>query len=435
MTKQSSFKQKIRSRMEKTGERYAAARQTLLQRHEPSQAASPIPAVPGYGFRPGVEPDMAMLTAALAQAGVTEPSTGKPFEAGRLFGLSGGIGFMYFVFEYQGHAPMMTFNCRSWTTPGPLLERVMRHAGIEREMLETGSAAIAQRFLDETLASGRALHITLDFASLPFTGFADEWAGQMPRQANVVGTAGDEYLLDLSGPVMLGREVLARARAAGRKEKHRSLRFSSGPAKADARSAVRAAVRGTAESYLVAPFKGYASNFGLAGIEKIARLCADPRDKKGWPNLFDSGPLAFLVLLRTWECATLELTPPAGGRAYYASFLEGSADLGLPQLREAAALARASGDLFTELADEAVALGGRSVEQAVEITKQLAEVQRSAGPRAASRVKELRDQRSSLAQSCDLDAPARRSAYAAIGTRFGEILTVERELQRVLATT
>ena len=113
MTKQADFKNKIRARMEKTGERYAAARHALLRQADASPSA--LPTVPAYTFRRGYERDHSLLTSALAQAGVTDPASGEAFTETRLFGPSGGIGFMSFLFEYAGHAPMLTFVCRSWS--------------------------------------------------------------------------------------------------------------------------------------------------------------------------------------------------------------------------------------------------------------------------------------------------------------------------------
>ncbi|MCA9694455.1 MAG: BtrH N-terminal domain-containing protein, partial [Myxococcales bacterium] len=340
MTRQSTFKSKIRARMRKTGERYAAARLALLSQREPTSAPIPIPPLPGYQFAPGVEPDLGLLTAALAQAGVIDPMTGAPFTEARLFGLSGGIGFMYFLFEYQGHPPMMTFTCRSWSMPEPVITRALTHAGIEAARSETSSAKVASAFVDDALAEGRVIHLTADAASLPSAGVPELWIGQLPRQLNVVGVQGDDVLVDFNAPIVLSRALLARARAACRKEKHRAWTFPKGQAKAAPVAATRAAVRATARSFVEAPYKGFAGNFGLAGLEKAARLCADPKDKKGWARVFHSGPLAYRALYRTWECATLELTPPAGGRSFYAQFLrDAAARCDLPALAEAAALA------------------------------------------------------------------------------------------------
>jgi hypothetical protein len=156
------------------------------------------------------------------------------------------------------------------------------------------------------------------------------------------------------------------------------------------------------------------------------------KDKKGWPNVFDSGPLAYVALYRTWECATFELTPPAGGRTYYAEFLDEASRLpGLSALRDAAELARKSGDWFAQLAEEAVA-AAPEVASAVAIAEEIDEVRRSGEAGAAERVVALRADRDALGGRCELDAAARRRAFERVGACFSEIHRVEQELQRVL---
>ena len=210
--------------------------------------------------------------------------------------------------------------------------------------------------MDEALDRGVAVHATIDWASLPLSGAPAMWAGGMPRQANVVGRDDGGYVLDVGAALRLEPAQLARVRGAAKKEKHRAFVFAAGAAEGDPVAATSAAVQGTAHAMVEAPFRNFASNFGLAALEKQALLCVDAKDQRGWPRVFGSGPLAARALWRTWECVTLELTAPAGSRTLYAEFLEESARLpGLAQLAEAAALAHDSAELFAKLADDIVA--------------------------------------------------------------------------------
>lgn len=458
MTRNADFKRKVRARMSKTGERYAAARQALLRQRVVAAPGAGLPTVPGYRFAAGLEPDHALLASALAQAGASDPLTGEPFSESRLFGLSGGIGFMSFLFEYQGHPPMLTFVCRSWSLPGPLISRALEHAGLRHALSETGSAAVAAKFVDQALERGAAAHVTLDYASLPSSGMPQLWAGGLPRQANVVGKAGADFVVDLGGPALIDAATLAQVRAVAKKEKHRAFTFQPGPATAEPLEATRAAVRWTARNLVEAPFANYASNFGLAALEKQAWLCVDAKDKRGWPRVFDTGPLACLALYRTWECVTLELTAPAGGRALYTEFLDEASRLpGLETLGEAAELSRKSAELFAKLADDAVS-AAPEVAAAVELSEEIDELLRggavsssSSGPGSATasraatdddffdlsalgeKVSALRAERDAVTARCTLDEDGRAAAYAKLGEGFAAIHEVEVELQRVLA--
>jgi hypothetical protein len=432
MTRQRSLKDKVRARMQKTGERYTAARAALLG----IAAGSPFPAgsivVPGYTPEPGTERDLALLTAALRQSGVIDPGTGKPFTPTKVFGLSGGIGFMYFVFLYRGCPPMMTFTCRASSLPWEVVGAAIEHAGAAASVSTTTSAKTADRALRAALAAGCCAHLTVDGPSLPWSGADPMWRGHMPMQMNAIGTAGDEFVVDAGRPRRIAADVLAEARARARKDKHRLVTFTAGAASADPAAAVRAAVAHTAHRYREAPYKGFQANFGLQGLTKAARLMADGNDSKGWPKTFGTGPLAFLALMRTWECATREMTPHAGGRPQYAEFLAQAAALPkLGALQQAAQLARRSGEQFTRLADAARNAGGELLDRVVALTDEADELRRS-GDDVGERLQELRREREAVGAACAMDARERQAAYESLAAPMTAIAKIETELVAAL---
>ncbi len=432
MTRQATFKQKIRARMQKTGERYAAARSVLLANAVPAPFPKGATIVPGYQLLPGVQRESARLAAALRQAGVVDPATGAPFTETKVHGLMGGIGFMYFLFEYRGFPPLMSFVCRSWSMPGPLLERALAHAGILHELSATGSSNVAAKALDDALAAGKAAHVTVDAASLPWVGADQTWVGQMPMQLNVIGTLGADYVVDVGNARVLPRDVLTAARAAAKKEKHRLVTFSPGAAGNAPAEAARRAIEHTARSFRESPFKGFAGNFGLQGLRKAANLMRDSKDPKSWSRVFHDGPLAYRALYRTFECAMIELTAPAGGRAFYADFLDDAAkNDGLSGLAEVAALARQSGERFEHLAEHAVAAGGEVMTRAIELTEQIDELRRSGGD-VGEQVRAMRQQRDALGDELQIDDATRVAAFVQLGEDFAAIAAIEQRLVEVL---
>ena len=90
MPEDKDFKRLVRARMGKTGEAYTTARAHLR---------------PGDDHRPdrlrGRHPDTAALARLLATIGVGDPVTGRALTEAMALGISGGIGFAYFVFEYE----------------------------------------------------------------------------------------------------------------------------------------------------------------------------------------------------------------------------------------------------------------------------------------------------------------------------------------------
>jgi|GEM_PF-796044 len=433
MTKNASFKKKVRARMAETGERYATARMKLLAQRA---GLSVDGALPGYAFHRGEHSDLARLTQALAQWKTTSPST-MAFDEATVFALSGGVGFMYFVFEYDGHPPMMTFTCRSWSMPGPLVARVLQHAGVEASVSQTGSAKVAQKALDAALDDEQVAHVTVDLASMPYAGADPMWKGQWPRQVNVVGREGDRYLIDDGGPLWLDKDVLADARAACRKEKNRLVVASSSSSTVTADEAARAALGFCAENYVTSPVKGFAGNFGLKGLAKFADALQNPKGKKSWAKVFSTSELAFVGLLRLFECANMEYTSPMGGRAQFAAALRSmttSTSLDNDGLAQAAALSDQSAALFAQLGDDAVALGGDAVERAVALSEDIAEVRASGRDDAGDVVLDLRAAQKGLAAELQLSDDARVDGFAALGAHVAGIVDVETQLVEVLTS-
>ena len=88
---------------------------------------------------------------ALAMQGFVAPHTGKPFSEALLLGVSGGITFAYFTFEYKGYLPHLALLTRNTFDPFPtILERL----GIAQDVRQTNKAEIAEKNLIEALDNG-----------------------------------------------------------------------------------------------------------------------------------------------------------------------------------------------------------------------------------------------------------------------------------------
>ena len=149
MTTDKAFKRVVRARMAKTGERYAAARRTLVEGATDGQpAASPSTAdaatPSGYRMRGGLHPETATLANVLANQGVVSGVTGEPLTEAAILGIGGGLGAGYILWEFKSHGgPVLTLGFRNqWQYPsipgwtGKTLDRL----GIEPDLHETGGA-------------------------------------------------------------------------------------------------------------------------------------------------------------------------------------------------------------------------------------------------------------------------------------------------------
>ncbi|MCA9291782.1 MAG: BtrH N-terminal domain-containing protein, partial [Phycisphaerales bacterium] len=147
MTKQREFKQRVRARMAKTGERYAAARMHLLGA-EPGTDA-PRPGMrgiwPGYPRCGGLCGDTGAMRNVVEQRGIRSPHDGAPYSEAMLTGLCGGIGFLYAVFEYKGMPPLLSVMPRHDTMPDSFIAGGLDRLNATVTTSETGSAAVARR--------------------------------------------------------------------------------------------------------------------------------------------------------------------------------------------------------------------------------------------------------------------------------------------------
>lgn len=434
MTDQKTFKQRVRARMERTGESYTTARRQLLPELDSEREFEGL--LPGVERTGGIHGDTAVIANAFAQAGVKSPHDGEPFSEAMLFGLSGGIGFMYFVFEYKGNPPMLSYVTRSWSLPDELVENAVARTGVQAVVSTTGSANVARTALHDALAAERVAICCVDPVMLPYLGLPAMWAGNDAQLVGVVGKRGSSLWLDdrCLQPNTITMEEFEAARASHKKSKQRLVYVEGQDAEHDLAASIREAVADTARSFVEPRFKSYAGNFGFSGLEKWRDLLTDETDKKGWRTLFASPAHAIVALKRTYECARYHVTPPAGGRPLYADFLDEAAPIvGDEKLAEAAALLRKSAVLWDEIADLALPEGEDELGQARRVVEELHDILREEGSRGLDDVVELRVQLAVMPGKATIEEDLVFPIYDKIAERVDGILGLEREALGLLA--
>jgi hypothetical protein len=249
------FKRLVRARMGKTGEAYTTARANLRPDPDPGPAAR---------LR-GRNPDTAALTRLLAALGVTDPASGRPLGEATALGIAGGIGFAYFVFEYEQLTTLyLGGRVNSYVQKQDATEAALARLGVGFQTRKTKGAATAERQLRAALDQGRPVIVTVDAARFGDRSIPDWLSGMLPQDVLVEpGGGGDPRVWDLApAPVPV----------------------------------------------------------------TWAELLTAPRDPKGWPRLLE--PPDRHVQLLTWLDDWVE-TGTGGGffRTMYAEFLEEAAGL------------------------------------------------------------------------------------------------------------
>ena len=172
MTAHKHFKQRIRARMEKTGERYAAARRYVLTTIDGDTLPSPV-------HFPGTVPATTAMRVLLTRAGVRAPHTGRPFSEAMLFGIAGGIGIgvASFVYQTADVATLYLAGRHLWWDDAAYLRAGLERFGIAPAILETGSSRLADENLRAMLDQYGACIAWVDLAELPHRAMPAEWSG------------------------------------------------------------------------------------------------------------------------------------------------------------------------------------------------------------------------------------------------------------------
>jgi hypothetical protein len=348
-------------------------------------------------------------------------------------GLCGGVGFLYAVFEYKGHAPMLSVVLRSRSMPETYIEGVFDRIGAQRSVSKTSSTRVAAKALDQALEQRRPAVCVVDLAMLPHSRRPEQMEGMSPHYVGIVGSHGDQIWLDdrSLAPISIARAELDAARARYRKAKQELFTVMPSGRSVDWKRALTSAIQDTARTLqegdptVPASFR---SNCGLAGMDKWRRLLIDAKDKKGWPRVFPDGSLALVGLRRAYDCIQHEYTAPRGGRPLYADFLDEAAGLTEDaRLRDASQLFRESGERWQELADGIAGAPDDAVGQACHLADRRAEALDEGS------LEELEKQLAEQPQACVLGADAASELYGQMAEKLGEIIEIETRAAEGLA--
>jgi hypothetical protein len=362
--------------MAKTGERYAAARRSLIEADPdvpPSGTTVEMGADRTYQLRRGLHPETATLANVLANQGVVSGVTGEPLSEAAILGIGGGLGAGYILWEFKGRGtPILTLGFRNqWQYPwvpgwtGKTLERL----GIEADVHQTGGAKAAREALDTRLDEGSPVIASVDLGLIGTWGLPEALWGYCGHTIVIFGREADgTYLVDDRGsaPFRLAPDVMAAARGRIGSFKHRILRLETaeGPIPADR---LRAALQAGLEDQ-VDHLRSKSDSFSLPAWRKWARLMTDERNAKAWPRVFADGHGLFGALLAIVESVDAAASPWGGHlRDLYATSLdEAAVALDRPALADAARAWRAAADAWDELADSAVPSDLDGADDAVE---------------------------------------------------------------------
>jgi hypothetical protein len=265
------------------------------------------------------------LRNALTNSGITDQRNDKSFGEELLFGISGGIGAGYFMFQYKGMPGWAYVAGRHlWQDNVAYYKNVCARLGLSAKFSESSGAKGALDNLRKALETGPAI-AWCDLASLPYYGappFFKRGGYHIITVYSIDEAKGTALMGDRAKPaVTINLDDLAASRGAITSYKNRLLSITPGKRPVDIKTAVADGIRACYTELA----KGRIANFRLDAFKNLASAMNKVKAKDGWPKALPPGQALFGAQLGFY--LFIERYGTGGGlyRAMYADFLEEAA--------------------------------------------------------------------------------------------------------------
>ena len=240
-----------------------------------------------------------------------------------LFGLGGGLGLIYFLFDLHGGHPIVIgtrYHASEAETPVFVMQ-MCDAWGATTELKHSSSRGASTKGLIKLLEDGYTPIVWVEVTKLPYMFLSGR--PNMYYTIIVYEKDGNEFIVgDLGKSVArLSLEEMEDVRHSHYAPKFRSLTIKDAPAKPDLRAVLADRIRLTCSQML----EGLGiANFGLQAFKKWAEMLTNTKNKKGWTNCFTDGPALHEALSSVY--AQIELRGFGGSafRGMYADFIDQS---------------------------------------------------------------------------------------------------------------
>ncbi|MCU0499428.1 MAG: BtrH N-terminal domain-containing protein [Anaerolineae bacterium] len=265
----------------------------------------------------GIHPESAAFTNILA-------AQGHSLSEALIFGIAGGIGAGYILWEFQEHQTrILVLGLQHlWNYPVRYYQALADRLQVRVAMPEWSGRKAAVQHLQQVIDTGRPAIAWVDRAYLPYLQLPEAMRGHIGHIVSVCGADQECVWLDdrARAPFPVDLETFNDARARISSYKQRLLTIESIGA-LDLAKAIQAGLTATVD-YL----SSASESFSLPALRKWAKLMTDRKNKKGWPTVFADHQGLYNTLRSMFE--ELALNSGTGGlRGLYADFLDESAGL------------------------------------------------------------------------------------------------------------
>ena len=364
---------------------------------------------------------------ALALQGVKAPHTGKPYSEALLLGVSGGIAFAYFTFEYKGYLPHVAMLTRNTFSP---FTTILERLGMAQDVQQTNKAEAAENNLRDTLESGLHPLVWADQFSLPYNDLPLDkgmW-GAIP----ILAIEADEKSVAVadrsSQPLHVSMADLTKARGRVKEDRFKLMTLDT-PQTPKLAGAVHKGICQAIKLFTEEPPRGARDNFGFAAYEKLAEMLVNTRNKLGWERYFAPGERMVHALagsphqpgmyhwVMTWGAGD------GAERGVYADFLDEAAQiLKKPALNESAGKFRESYQLWLKFADALLPTDVPLLGESKKLIQKKNDLFTNKGDAALPEIKKINRRLYELLEQSKKDFPLSNAQAAEFRTNLRDIL-------------
>jgi hypothetical protein len=364
---------------------------------------------------------------ALALQGVKAPHTGEPYSEALLLGISGGIAFGYFTFEYKGYLPHVAMLTRNTFSP---FSTVLERLGIAQDVQQTSKPDIAEKNLQNTLTSGLYPLLWADPFSLPYNNLPSDAAmwSMVPLLA-IESDGNFATVADRSSqPLRISMADLTKARGRVKEDKYRLMTLDA-PQPTKLAAAVQKGISQAIALFTEKPPRGARHNFGFAAYAKLAELLVNTRNKHSWERHFAPGVRMYHALAGSpvqpgaYQWVNTWVSADGADRGLYADFLiEAAQILKKPALKESAGRFRESHKLWLKFADALLPDEVAMLAESKKLIQEKHDLFIQKGEIALPEIKQINARLNELLEQSKVDFPLSNTQAAELRANLRDIL-------------
>lgn len=353
-----------------------------------------------------------------------------------LLGISGGVAFGYFVFDYEGTDPHVSLLSRNTFDP---LDTLFERLAIPQEIFHTADGGKAERNLSDVLEGGRPAIVWADFFQLPYNAMSpsDEMWAMLP----IVVFGMEDGLVHIADrslqPLTVSAEQLTIARGRIKKDKNRVLALGM-PNLSRLPEAIEQGIRQCLALYKEPPPKGGRDSFGFAAYEKFVAMLTNTRNKQSWARLLPPGARMYAGLAGSgfqpgaFGWARTFPSNQVQDRLLYAQFLDEAAQvLNKPALKDVAEHFIESSDAWMKLSETLLPESVPMLDETRRLLLKKNEQFTTHGQDALQDIREISAQLSALRVKAEAEFPLPEEEAAemrrVIAMRVRKVADIERE--------